>query len=295
MSRITVLSVSWRSAAYLEPLLANLRAKAHDAGRLRVTVVDNTGGRDAELAPLTGTDIVPFISGERNGSRAHARALDFAMPRIETEYALVVDPDVHVFHSGWDALCISALERRGALAIGAPFPAWKVGKYHNFPSPPFCFFRTEWLRQLGASWAPFGPTRIAEGRDFVFRQVGRVGLMLTRRRYERSALLRGYASWTERRFGVSDPDTGWRIAEAASAGRYESILFDPVLAGSASFCRASDAFQTLAREYELYTFEGRPVLTHKYGSGALPWRTKRGNDPAFWRKCIERLERELTR
>jgi hypothetical protein len=293
MSHITIVSVSWWSTAYLEPLLSNLRAKARDAARLRVIVVDNTGGSDPDLARLADVDLVPFTANERNGSRAHGRALDFAMPRIETEYALVIDPDVHVFYSGWDALCISALEQRRALAIGAPYPAWKIGKYHDFPSPPFCFFRTEGLRRLGASWVPFGPTLRATGRDFVLRQVGRVGLMLTRRRYERHAVLQGYASWAERRFGVFDRDTGWRIARAASADSYRSILFDTVLPGSSSFQSASNSFQTLAREYELYTYEGHPVLTHKYGSGALPWRTKRGADSVFWRGCLERLEREL--
>jgi hypothetical protein len=290
---ITIVSVSWRSASYLEPLLANLRAKAHNARRVKVTIVDNTGGQDQSLSRLSDVEVVSFTPGVRNGSRAHARALDFAMPFIQTEYGLVVDPDVHVFRTGWDSLFVSTLERRGAFAIGAPYPGWKIGKYHDLPSPPFFFFRTERLRQLGASWAPFGPTRLADIRAFVLRQIGRIGRSLTRTRYEQSTVLRNYASWVERRFGVFDADTGWRIARAAGAEGQVSILFDVVVAGSPCFHSGSDAFQKLAQEYELYTYEGRPVLTHKYGSAAVPWRTRRGEDMAFWRDCISRLEREL--
>jgi hypothetical protein len=293
VSRVTIVSVSWRSAAYLEPLICNLREKASAAERLKVTVIDNTGGRDSELSRLSDAEVLPFTPAERNGSRSHARALDFAMPRIDTEFALVVDPDVHVFGQGWDALCIAELDRCGALAIGAPYPPWKIGKYHDLPSPPFCFFRVGELRQLGTSWMAYDATVRAAGRNFVLRQVGRVGLLLTRRRYERSAALREYASWAERRLGVCDPDTGWRVAEAARGKGHESVLFDVVLPGSTAFNAGSEAFQMLAREYELYTYAGRPFLTHKYGSAGLPWRTARGGDVGFWRGCIARVEREL--
>lgn len=293
MSRITILTVSFWSVAFVELLVENLRAKARDPSGVRVLVVDNSGGADAALARLSQVEIWPYTPGERNGSRAHARALDFALPRVTSEYMLIVDPDVHVFCAGWDALCIGALEQRGAFAIGAPYPAWKVGKYHDFPSPPFCFFRTEELRGLGASFVPFGGTRAEDARAFALRQIGRGGGLLTRRRYEQSTLVRRYATWSERTLGVFGPDTGWRIAAAARERGLASVLFDAVLVGSPSFDAGSGAFQALARDYELYTFEGAPVLTHKYGTGAAPWRTERGADVGFWREAIARLEREL--
>jgi hypothetical protein len=303
-STITIVSVSFRSTGYLKHLLSNLHAKASNPDRMSALIIDNTNDRDAELARLSDAPftvlIARFNPQETNASRAHAKALDFALQRIDTEYALVVDPDVHVFYRGWDELCTGELNRHQAIAIGAPYPDWKVGKYHDFPSPPFCFFRTAALRQLGTGWAPFGATPAHDRRTLVVRQVGRLGNLLTRRRFERSELLRRYAASAERHLGLFGPDTGWRYAHAARQLGLRSILFSPVRAGAEPIeaCRGSSsshAFSTLASEYELYvTSEDRLMLTHKYGSGAWPWRTKRGDDADLWRECITRLESELS-
>src|SRR5262249_5309326 len=143
MAAITIVSVNYKSTPYLSPLLANLKAKAADPSALSILIVDNTNGRDAEiasaLAPLERARLIPFDAGPVTGSRAHAKGLDFALTQVQTEYAVIVDPDIFVFKQGWDRLCVSELEKHGAFAIGAPYPTWKVGKYHDFPSPPFCF------------------------------------------------------------------------------------------------------------------------------------------------------------
>lgn len=299
MANLTIVSVSWRSARYLEPLLASLRAKAASPAEISVLVVDNTNGADADIARLAraagdgvgGVDVVPFRPDESNGSRAHARALDFALTRIRTPHAVIVDPDIHVFCARWDEVCRNALTDNDAIAIGAPYPSWKVGKYHDFPSPPFCFFDTAALVALNASFAPdVGGATAAAARRFALRQVGRAGGLLTRRRYETSALVRRYATLAERTLGVFGPDTGWRLARAARAQRRRTILFDAVVGHRA---RENNARATLAYEFELYEYRGRPFMTHKYGSGARPWRTKRGNDEQLWRTSIAQLERDL--
>ncbi|HWP10036.1 MAG TPA: hypothetical protein VNN72_30040 [Polyangiaceae bacterium] len=304
MAGITIVSVSYRSTSYLGPLLENLRQKAIDPAALRIHVVDNTNGNDLDIARLLaaveGARLVPFDTGKARGSRAHALGLDFALRDVETEYAVIVDPDIHVFLHGWDRLCVAELERHGAFAIGAPYPAWKVGKYHDFPSPPFCFLRVRSFRELGAKFVPFGRHRLDDARALVTRQVGRLGNALTRRRYERSALLRRYASWAEHRLGVFGPDTGWRVAEAARARGLKSILFESALstADDAALAAGSEgapaALACLRHEFELYTYQGQPVMTHKYGSGAAPWRTARSNDVALWRDCIRRVENAQT-
>jgi GT2 family glycosyltransferase len=50
--RITVISVSWRSAEFLRDLFARLLAFAEQPDTIRLLVADNTGGADAELATL---------------------------------------------------------------------------------------------------------------------------------------------------------------------------------------------------------------------------------------------------
>lgn len=300
MAGITIVSVSFKSTSYLGPLLENLCQKALDPTALRIHVVDNTNGNDPDivrlLSSLDGARLAPFDTGKARGSRAHALGLDFAFREVATEFAVIVDPDIHVFKKGWDRLCVSELERQSAFAIGAPYPSWKVGKYHDFPSPPFCFFRVGPFRELDKRFVPFGHNRLEDARTLLTRQVGRLGNALTRRRYERSTLLRRYAAWAEHRLGVFGPDTGWRVAEAARARGLRSVLFEPALSGPEDAALASRkhgaraALACLRHEFELYTYQGEPVMTHKYGSGAAPWRTARSSDVELWRDCIRRVE-----
>jgi hypothetical protein len=299
MAAITIVSVSYRSSSYLAPLLQNLFDKARDRAELRVLIVDNTNGADPELrgalSAVPSLTLVPFDTGPVKGSRAHAKGLDFAMSKLETEFAVVVDPDIFVFKDGWDRLCQSELARLSAFAMGAPYPGWKVGKYHDFPSPPFCFFQSAALRELGVGWEPFGETKLEDARALVTRQIGRLGNLLTRRRYERHPSLRRYASWAEKTLGVFGPDTGWRIAEAAAKRGLRSVLFEASLAtaadiGSERPHTEREARARLVSEFELYTYAGEPIMTHKYGSGARPWRTPQSHDLALWRECIELLD-----
>ena len=46
--------------------------------------------------------------------------------------------------------------------------------------------------------------------------------------------------------------------------------------------------------YELYFYDGNPILTHMYGSGVFYWKTNRGADSDFWNKLIESVEQNLS-
>ena len=48
------------------------------------------------------------------------------------------------------------------------------------------------------------------------------------------------------------------------------------------------------REFELFAFANRPMLVHRYGSGARPWRTAKGADESFWLRGIEQAEAILS-
>ena len=163
------------------------------------------------------------------GSRAHAFALNEAIKLIQTEFVLIVDPDVYVFAQQWDALCIEALSAKNAWAIGASYPRWKVGKYHDFPSPVFCFFRRELASQLPMDWRPYGDCPWCNAGVFAVRQIGRLGGLLNRRMFERSAAARAYAQTAERLLGTFSQDTGWRIARSARQRKLASVVFDDIL------------------------------------------------------------------
>ena len=143
--KITVLSVSYFSAFHLNRLFNNLTAKADNPETLQFLVVDNTNGEDSDLHSyfVPGLDI-QFISNSGKGyqrSVSHAGALDIGLKNSETEFILIVDPDVHVFKAGWDTFCLNRIAENDSSVIGAPYPAWKLGKVHDYPSVVFMFFQ----------------------------------------------------------------------------------------------------------------------------------------------------------
>lgn len=301
MSDITIISVNWYSSGLIKTLLTNMRQKADNPDNLRMLLVDNTNGEDDSLSQLQsiGIDcrILPLDCKGLTGSRGHAFALNHAVEKVTTQFSVIVDPDIHIFRQGWDSLCIERLQEHDVIAIGAPYPFWKIGRYHDFPSPPFCFFRTEMLKSFKGDWTPYSATTLGRCCVFAARQLGRLGGLLNRRRYEQSELVRKYAAFAEKHLGVFSRDTGWRIAEEARNKGTKSILFHNILPDETDLAPVGDkeVFDSLVREYELYYYDDEPMLTHKYGTGGLPWRTARGGDEKYWRQCIETFEKHCQR
>lgn len=237
-SEITILTVNWFSTGYLLPLFDNLTNKAACPDRLSALIIDNTNGKDDSLnqlnkSPLKKT-ILKHDSQNMKSSRAHATALDFAMDHIQSPYCLTVDPDVYTFKKHWDQFCLAEMEAAGAVAVGVPYQGWKVGKYYDFPSPIFCLFETEKIRNLNASWTPFGKTSFYKLWIQIVHQIARLGGLLTRRNYENHAFLKKYARFVENCFDTFSQDTGWQIAKPARESGPPSIVFQAVEdAGSA--------------------------------------------------------------
>ncbi len=300
MPEITIVTVNWYRAGWIRRLIDNLRGKCSGRNLLQALILDNTNGTDPDLASIETAGVPCMIRPVDclglKGSRAHACALNESMESLSTDYVLIVDPDVHVFAHGWDASCIEALSMKNAWAIGAPYPRWKIGKYHDFPSPVFCFFRREMTKQVRMDWRPYFDCPWCNAGVFLIRQIGRMGGLLTRRMYENSAAVREYAKANERLFGTFSRDTGWRIAREMRRKKMISMGFDDVM--PSEVCRlniaADPVWTDLAREFELFAFENRPMLVHRYGSGARPWKTEKGGEESFWLQCIDRAESFLS-
>ena len=295
MFKITIVTVSWRSAELIEKLLCNLHQKALCPDRIKVLVIDNTNGKDAAIGKLKSDfecSVRKIDCQGLSGSRAHACGLDHAMELIDTEFTLVVDPDIYVFKDHWDQFCIDQVNEQNAVAIGAPFPHWKVGKYHDFPSPPFSFFVTCKIIDLQAGWEPFSKTSLGLAGKFIVRQLGRLGPFVTRNTYTKYKFIRDYSAFAEKTLGICAPDTGWRIAEKAREQKFKSIMFRDMLPCDIPDTNdsAKQALNDLAANYELFFYKQEPVLVHKYGSAGWPWRTKRGRDESFQAECIKKLE-----
>ena len=299
MFNITIVTVNWFNVEYILSVLKNLHAKAKHPENLSVLIVDNTNGKDESLQKLNKSKIAFKILSLDNrgfkGSIGHAWALDHAMKHLKSEYSVVVDPDIYVFKKYWDEFCLLEMKKTGSIAIGAPYPKWKVGKYHDFPSPPFCFFHTRTIKNMKHGWEPYGSTIFHNALTFLVRQVGRMGSLLTRQRFEKHALLRNYAAISERMFGVFSQDTGWKLAEEVRTKRFKTIVFDSVLhKDNFSVSKiANEAFQAMVREYEVFSYNKELILTHKYGTSGIPWRTKFGSDLNYWMNCIKKVEESL--
>lgn len=303
---ITAIVVNWFSGPFLHHLIPVLIRRARHPGALQFMIVDNTFGRDPDLdryrtdasaaagrsAEYPPIKILVPESHNLTGSRAHARALALAAAQVTTPYTLVIDPDVHVFADGWDALLIERMEHTGALAAGAPYPFWKLGKYHDFPSPVFNLFRTNDIRALAPDWSPFGSGPVQQIGHFIGRQIVRMGLLATRRRVTYLPFFRGTGRWLESVLGVCGPDTGWRIAARVRQTGQRVLLFrelirdDPVITSAPD----SDTLAAMADEFECYAFGDRLFMAHKYGTHSLLWRTPRGRDTEYWFKTVRRLE-----
>ena len=290
---ITVVSVSWYSSEHLKRLTENLLSKAVNPEKVRFLIIDNTAGADSELASaFTGVpsiDIKSHYPQRSQRSIAHASALDKALPLVQSQYLLVVDPDVHVFRVGWDRFCIGEVES-GKVAVGAPYPRWKLGKIHDSPSVVFFFGKTKWFNSVSGGWYPF-PSFLFRGWNFVVRKIVRLFGFATRRRLESSGLMRGITRFLEKLTGVTSPDTGWRYSKAAIEPETERTLFNTEYGTNGRL--VGTGLSCLAEDFELFLYHGKPFLTHLYSSGVSYYRTNNSENSNVWLSAIQEAEGEL--
>ena len=287
---INVVSVSWYSSGHIKRLVNNLLDKAENPETLTFTIIDNTNGTDMELkevlSDMPSLTILYNKSEAKQRSVAHASALDVAMSKLETYFTLVVDPDVHIFKEGWDSFCQSKIES-GQSAVGAPYPKWKLGKVHDFPSVVFIFSSTEWFTREGKSWHPFPPFWRRVWNFFV-RKFVRLFRFATRQRLENSRLMRTVTSGLEAMTGITSPDTGLSLVKAAKERGDASIFFEaPYSSG------LPDPMVELARNFELFFYSSEPFMSHMYSSGISYYRTEKSGDLNAWISAVEQVERSL--
>ena len=293
--KITVLSVSYFSAFHLNRLFNNLTSKADNPETLQFLVVDNTNGEDSDLHSyfVPGLDI-QFISNSGKGyqrSVSHAWALDIGLKNSETECILIVDPDVHVFKAGWDTFCLNRIEENDSSVIGAPYPAWKLGKVHDYPSVVFMFFQTKQVQAFEKSFYPFPPF-LKRIWNSLMRKITRLGILTSKSKLDKSERLRSITGWLERAIGITSPDTGKAIIETFRSKGFTAVNFDAPYSGD--LLRSGQKVQAdLAKDFELFVFEGEPIMTHMYGSGVFHWKTEKGSDLDHWQELITGIEKYL--
>ena len=290
---ITIISVSYNSGEHLGRLFDNLNVKAKYKKNLQYLVVDNTNGQDQQLKNFFPDNLdLTIIQNNGKGTQrsiSHASGLDAGLKESDTEYTLIIDPDVHVFRSNWDSLCIDYFNEREKRIVGAPYPNWKLGKVHDYPSVVFMFFRTLEIKKLNESFHPFPPLFDRIGNS-IFRKINRLGFLANKSRLNKSSFLRLVTSFLEKTFGITSPDTGKEIIEAIRSKAYEPINFKAYFEHQLHSMTASKSHYDMARDFELYYEGDNPFMTHMYSSGVFHWKTKNGSNVQYWRRLIEDIE-----
>ena len=121
-SRVTIVVVSYNSADVLGDCLASIELHAPGA---RAVVVDNAStDASADLAQAAGPFVTVIRSAENEGfSKANNRALR----TIETEFALILNPDARLTSSTIPQL-LSAADRLPAAAALGPKTVYQDGR-----------------------------------------------------------------------------------------------------------------------------------------------------------------------
>jgi hypothetical protein len=109
----------------------------------RFIVVDNAAHGtpalsidDPRCEVLAGVDPEPLPVAGR-GSYHHATALNLAIRRVKTRYALVIDPDLFVVYRNWIAECLDHVQRRDLAFFGVPWHSRWYRKWRDFPCVHF--------------------------------------------------------------------------------------------------------------------------------------------------------------
>jgi hypothetical protein len=290
---ITIISVSYYSSWHLNRLFNNLIEKADHPSSIQFLVVDNSNNDDLGLKDSFREDLaIKIILNNGKGlqrSVSHASALDLGLKSSNTKFTLIIDPDVHVFKKAWDTLCIDQIIAQKQSVIGAPYPTWKLGKVHDYPSVIFIFFETDQVQNLGKRFFPF-PGLLRMVWNSIFRKITRLGLLTSKSRLDRSKILRSVSGQLEKMIGITSPDTGKDIIESMRDKGFNSVMFD---APYSLDIKGKEAQSEMAKEFELFLLDDKPMMTHMYGSGVFHWKTEKGEDIDYWEKLISKIEEEL--
>ena len=112
------MSVSFNSSIHLKRLIDNFLLKTSQPENIKFLIIDNTDGKDKSLYAvfdnLRQIRILKNKNRFKQRSLSHASALDFGLRHVDTDFTLIVDPDIHIFYKNWDEFCLQKDERQSS-------------------------------------------------------------------------------------------------------------------------------------------------------------------------------------
>ena len=289
---ITVLSVSFYSSNHLKRLIDNFFLKTSQLENIKFLIVDNTDGKDRTIYTMFENFRQIRILKNKNRSKqrslSHASALDFGLGHVDTNFTLIIDPDTHIFYENWDEFCLKKMKSNHPTVIGAPYPQWKLGKVHDYPSVIFMFFKTSLVQSFGKTFHPF-PKPYKRLYNSLMRKFVRLGGLANKSRLGKSKKLRLICEWLERKMGVTSPDTGRKIIRQFKKNKFKTVVFSSPYEQDI-IGENKQELKLLAKDFEIYNYNDKPFLSHMYSSGVYHWHSKRSSDINYWLSLIKKFE-----
>lgn len=266
VDEITVGIVSWYDADLIENLIINLTDKTSGQSRLNFLICDNTNGADTDLYDKLGNrcQIIAHDQGKIVApSYGHAKGLNVLLANVTTDLCLLIDPDCWVLMNHWDVVCKASLSDR-VIAIGAPYPPTLIQVCHGHPVAYFMLFKASIFKEMGINWSPYQVPLLVYVKDFFMRNMASLFTFLMLWIFGPAFFLGKGGDIARAVFGCSSKETGWRLFKLMRKHAYSSKMFTNMIVDSQlrPECRAIEDAIKLANRFQLYLWDGLPIVTH---------------------------------
>ena len=259
---ITIICVSYKSWDYLR-FLAFTAEKLADSGWKEWLFIDNSPGEAQAglLRLLPKARVLPkelalpcyekAVKYEHGYGQDYACSVNALYQSVETEYTLLLDPDVALVRKGWDRVLVEEIEVNGFDVVGGPYNPYRWRKYQGLPSVAFLFARTRLLKENNFDFGSYSNNPLSRWFEYLTAHwygyyTGRVWSKLRRSQSAGSnAILSRGAEYlvrhrdqcyTERAWrslveGRSQ-DAGWRLPHLFKSTGAKTLAFDMPLEGN---------------------------------------------------------------
>ncbi|WP_299614808.1 hypothetical protein [Pelagibius sp.] len=155
---LTICTVSFHNAPHLALNWRLSDALNRDGASLRWVVAENSplGAPDRLPTDDARFDVIAGASPDYYPNFQHAVALHGCFGRVETRFALILDPDFYIVRPNWVSTVIQYMDRQELGFLGVPWHPRLASKYRYFPAVHCFFIDTERVALGDLDFRPLG-------------------------------------------------------------------------------------------------------------------------------------------
>jgi hypothetical protein len=156
---ITILSVNFATQFELESNISLMRLNNTGDLGFRWIIADNSIEESpfVKKPSMRDVDVVEGVSKKAapQMGEQHGEALNLLIRKVDTEFALILDPDFYVFNENWLGASLEFMRQRDLTFFGSPWhSATSRQKWYDFPN---CHFLMIDMRSLDREILDFRP------------------------------------------------------------------------------------------------------------------------------------------